>query len=418
MDERSERDLRRQAIRYLRQGQRPSWVARRLGRSRDWVYKWWRRFIRRGWDGLASQSRRPHHPAYRYGDPLRRCVRRVRRALEKAPVGLIGPASVRRHLQQWGVRPLPSRATVARILCQAGLTAGAKAPADPQAYYPHPRPAPGFRLHATDWTCRYLSGGQKVFVFHTLDYGSRNLHHQVFGAKSLPVALTHALSTWRGPLGLPDAVQLDNDIVFMGGHRIPRVIGQFVRLCLAVGVEPIFLPFYEPKRNELVEEIHGLWQSTLWRRWHFRSLGEVQRSQPRFRTWYRHHYFPPALAGRTPAQASRGQPSRRLTARQARRLSGPLPITAGRIHFIRRVDAGGDIDILNERWRVGRRWAGRYVWATVLTQRQRLEVYFRRSAKHKVRRIKTWPYLLSEKAVPLPKTYRRRSRRRKVSAML
>jgi hypothetical protein len=147
------------------------------------------------------------------------------------------------------------------------------------------------------------------------------------------------------------------------------------------------------------------------------ARGGPTRTQSRFRNWYRHHYFPPVLGGRTPAQASRYEPLVRLTAQQARQLSGPLPITAGRIHFIRRVDAYGEIDLLNERWRVGRRWAGRYVWATVVTQHQRLEVYSRRSTKQKVQRIKTWSYPLPQKAVPLPKELRRRLRRRRLSTM-
>jgi putative transposase len=418
MDEHYERQLRRQAIRRLRCGQSPSLIACCLGRTRRWVHKWWQRFFHQGWAGLASQSRQAHHGSNRYGPSVRRYVARARRGLERAPVGLIGPDSVRRQLQQWRVRPLPSRATIARILRREGLNSGSVIPAQPPAYYPHPRPAAHFRLHALDWTCRYLPGGRKAFVFHTVDYASRNLHQDIFGDKTAQNACAHALSVWRGPLGLPDGLQLDNDSAFVGGHRGQRVPGQFIRLCLAVGVEPIFLPFNEPQRNELVEELNGLWQWALWRRRRFHSLAQVQGSQTRFRHWYRYHYFPPALEGRTPAQAARHQPVMRLTALQRWQLPEPLPITAGRLHFIRLVDTDGQIRILNESWPVGRRWAGKYVWATVLTERQRLDVYVRASARHKVRRTKSWLYRLAEPAVPLPPEFRRHLRRRKVGTML
>lgn len=417
MEEQYERQLRRQAMRRLRRGESPSVVACCAGRTRQWVHKWWQRFFHYGWAGLAGRSRRPQRSPRRYGTFVRRRVVRARRCLERATIGLIGPESIRRQLQQWRVRPLPSRATVARILHQQGLTSGWAVPAPPQGYYPHPRAAAHFRLHALDWTCRYLPGGRKAFAFHTVDYASHDLQQDILGDKSAPSACAHALSVWRGPLGLPDGLQLDNDAALAGSHRDQRSFGRFVRLCLAVGVEPIFLPFYEPKRNELVEELNGLWQWALWRRRHFQSLAQVQRSQACFLRWYRHHYFPPALAGQTPAQAGRRQPVVRLSARQKSQLLEPLPITAGRIHFIRQVNAQGQILILNEAWQVGRRWAGKYVWATLFLQKQRLDVYYRASTKHKARRIKRWSYGLAETVVPLPSEFRRHLRRRKVSTM-
>jgi hypothetical protein len=69
-----------------------------------------------------------------------------------------------------------------------------------------------------------------------------------------------------------------------------------------------------------------------------------------------------------------------------------LPITAGRVHFIRRVSAEGEISFWGERWQVSRRLAHQYVWATVVSHCQRLEVYHRRSEHETVRLIKRYPY--------------------------
>jgi hypothetical protein len=269
-----------------------------------------------------------------------------------------------------------------------------------------------------DWTAHYLRGGQLVFAFNTVAYGSRDLHSRVYGDKTVATACAYALSVWRSPVGLPDGLQLDNDAAFIGGYRGRRVFGQFVRLCLYVGIEPIFIPFYQAKRNELVEHINGLWQGAFFQRRRFRSLAQVQRANPEFEYWYRHQYVPPALVDRTPAQVARQHPVVRLTADQARSLPSRLPITAGRVHFIQQVDARGEIVVLNERWPVGRRWAGQYVWATIVTDRQRLDIYSRRSPRHPVRRLKTWPYALKEPVAELRPEFRRRQRRRRMSTML
>ncbi len=169
-------------------------------------------------------------------------------------------------------------------------------------------------------------------------------------------------------------MQLDNDAAFCGGYKTPRRIGQVVRLCLYLGIELIFLPVAEPECNGEVEELNGLWSRAYWQRRRFTSLRHVQRTSPQFLQWYATRYGPPVLAGQTPTQAQYTEQPRRLTARQVRRLPTQLPITAGRIHFIRRVQANGTIAILSETWKVGQRFAGRYIWATLTTRRHRLDI--------------------------------------------
>jgi len=80
--------------------------------------------------------------------------------------------------------------------------------------------------------------------------------------------------------------QLDNDAAFNGGYKVVRVFGAFVRLCLYVGIEPIFLPVGEPKRNGVVERLHGLWSQTFWRRYRFAGLADVRQAAPQFLRWY------------------------------------------------------------------------------------------------------------------------------------
>jgi len=417
MDEKHERRLRRRAIRRLLRGERPTHIARLLERSRQWVNKWWQRFRDQDWAGLKSKSRKPHHAHSVYPQSVRRLIGVARRALERAAVGLIGPNAIREKLRRWRVRPLPSRATIGRELHLQGLTRPLSIPCTDPPYYPHPYPTAHYHLQALDWISHQLRHGTQVYAFNTVDYTSHDLYSAVYGDKSAATACGYVLSVWR-TLGLPDGLQVDNDAAFSGGRRGLRVFSRFVRLCLYVGIEPIFIPFYEAERNEEAEAANGLWQRAFWRRRHFRSLAHVQRCNPEFVRWYRHEYVPPALHGQTPAQAARQQPRICLTASQARSIPARLPITAGRVHFLRQVDARGEIIVLNESWRVGRRWAGRYVWATIFTDRQRLQVYYRRSAEHPVRLLKVWKYILREPVVALCPEFRRHRRRRKMSTML
>ena len=119
-------------------------------------------------------------------------------------------------------------------------------------------------------------------------------------------------------------------------------------------------------------------------------------------------YAPPALAEQTPRTAQRAEPQWRLTASRAARRPTPLPITAGRVHFIRKVQPDGTIVLLNEPWRVGKRLAGKYVWATITTHRRRLDIWYQRSAQADWQLLKSFVYDIPETIARRKPEYARR----------
>ena len=129
-------------------------------------------------------------------------------------------------------------------------------------------------------------------------------------------------------------------------------------------------------------------------------------------------YHPPVLQGATPSQAQQQVTRRQLTAAEVALLPVELPLTAGRVHFLRLVTAQGQITLLNESWAVGTRLAGQYVWATISTTRRRLKIYHRQSDTARVRLVKEFRYALHEQVVPLSVQFQRPFRRRRMFTML
>jgi putative transposase len=408
---------RRRAIRLTLKGKRPSEILKQIPRTRQWLHKWQHRFEHGGWAGLASHGRRPHHSPHAYHRPARAVIVQMRRRLARSCVGLVGARAVQQEIRRGRLlRPVPSLGTINRWLKEAGLIEHAP-PAPEKVYYPAPCVGPGGVVQARDWIARYLEGGEKVFVFHTVDAHTRALQQTLKPDKTVASLLGHVGEVWQR-LGVPDFLQLDNDSAFTGGQRTPRRVGVFVRLALYLGIELIFTPPAEPKRNGLVEGLNGLWASKCWARHHFRSLQEVRRKSQQFTDWYAHHSCPPALDGLTPAQAHRRVPSRRLTPAQVRSLPAQLPVPAGRLHFIRRVSATGEIGFLGETWKVSKRLAHQYVWATVSTHAQRLEIYHRCSERGAARLVTTYAYAIAEGVRRVPPEYRRRRGYRRVLQIL
>jgi putative transposase len=408
MEDKQELRRRRQAIRLRVQGVPHKIILEKVQRSRAWLSKWQKRFEQQGASGLRTRSRRPHHTPGACSPRIAKLIVQTRRLLVKQKVGLRGARAIRHELRKVLGKRTPSLTTINRVLQKRHLVS---TPSEVSpAYFPKPLTTIDGILHALDWTCRYLEDGFKVYAFHTLNLRTRACTQTLAADKSSDTVIRHGLHTWK-TLGIPQFLQLDNDAAFCGGYKAPRIFGQFVRLCLYLGIELIFLPIAEPECNGEVEELNGLWAHAFWERRRFASFGRVCQASPAFIRWYMTDYAPPVLAEATPQQAQRREPQHRLTAIQLRHLPDPLPITAGRLHFIRKVKPDGTIAVLNETWKVSKRLAAKYIWATLITHCRRLEIWYQRSPQHDWRLLKTCSYDIPETVARIKPEFAHRSSR-------
>jgi transposase len=331
-------------------------ILKRIPRSRPWLFKWKKRFEQRRWQALASLSKAPQRPAKRSDPRVGKLVLRLRHQLQRAEVGLSGARASQKELRTRRlVRTVPALATINRWLKAAGLITGGAAKPQPPSY---PAPAIGgdFAFSTCDWTARYLEGGEKVFVFHTVDAHPHALAQSSRRDKTTPSGCAHLRQACAG-VGVPDCLHLDHDATFTGLGKTPGGCGRFGRLALYLGIALIFSPPGEPERTSLVEGIPHLWAQSFWSKNHFASVKAFQRKSSRFLTWY-DTYAPPVLQGLTVKEARQGVKRSQLTRRAITQLPTELPLTAGRLHFIRRVKEQGVIHIRKEDWKVSRCLAG------------------------------------------------------------
>lgn len=400
---------RRLAFKLFDKGISPTAILKRIPRSRSWLFKWQQRFAQQRWRALDSAAKAPKHHPQQYDASAVKLVLRLRKQLQHSRVGLVGARAIQREIKRHRLLPqLPSLASIKRWLKAAGLTQSHSA-TTPLAFYPTPRLPVDWAFYACDWVARYLEGGAKVFVFHTIDLHTQALC-QTCGSDKSTASLCQHLLTASQQLGLPDFLQLDNDAAFTGLGKKPRVFGHFVRLALYLGIELLFIPPAEAKRNHVVEGINHLWAHSFWDRNHFTSVKAFARKREQFLIWYE-DYEPPRLAGLSVKQARRGVKRRKLTKREMQAMPQELPLTEGRLHFIRRVSEQGEINLLKEYWKVAKRLRGRYVWATIDLGAQRLRIYYRSSERGQARMVKEYAYDPGERVVRLQAAYRREHRR-------
>jgi transposase InsO family protein len=325
-----------------------------------------------------DRSRAPHCHGKQLPENVRWAVRKARSALEaeaKRGTGLkyIGARAIRTRLKEWQIKPLPSIRTIERILHQAQLTH----PKQPQSEiaYPHLRAEKPLELCQVDHIPRYLRGGQKVYCFNALDVVSRYPTGQVKIDRRAGTAAAFLVHVWQ-TIGIPTYTQLDNEACFIGGFTHPHVLGQCVRLALTVGTELVFSPVRHPESNGYVERFHQDYQKHVWEDTYLANLSAVQKQADHFFALYRHSRHHSTLNDRTPDEMH-NLAAQRLLSPDFLKPSGKLPLYAGRVHFMRRVDPDRTVSVLNAKWIIPKSDSTKGVWVTLDIQPEgaRLFIY-------------------------------------------
>src|SRR5262249_10105703 len=148
---------RQRAISLRPAGRSVTYICAALGRVEAWFYKWWRRYLESGPEGLYDLTRANHHVAQRIPPELERTILSVRRRLQAHATpatrySLIGATAILSELKSLGIRPLPSERTIERVLERNGLTAPRVrlAPLLPRQEYPGPQAQTSNQLHEVD----------------------------------------------------------------------------------------------------------------------------------------------------------------------------------------------------------------------------------------------------------------------------
>jgi transposase InsO family protein len=411
----AEATLREAAIDMFLAGHRPRTIHRKLHRSRAWFYKTLDRYRQGGREGLRSRSRAPHHVHNRTPSDVEEAIVRLRKLIlsgadPELRYANVGAEALAYELERARLTP-PGRATINRILKRHGLvqprrrkSKKCQLPDD----YPWPSVKAPNELHLLDFVTRSIQGDGRFYGCNLLDQARRWPFLRAETPKSAEVVSQFLVSAWQ-EVGLPGGLYIDNDAVWNGGGRGQRVLSTIVRLCLFLGVEVIFIPSYTPQANAVMESFNNVWDTNFWGRTRFHDLSHLQSELTFFEHYCRHRRPLAEFDGLTADRIAPDFVPVGLPSTFDQHQQGRLPITAGRVHFIRFVSSAGTFSILNEQWQLDKeRWPGKTVRATVDTQAQKLYVYYQPKESETCQLIAQFDYPLDEEVMPLADEFRRK----------
>jgi len=360
---------RRAIVAAVRRGLSQHDAARQFHVSQSTVHHWvqhahGQRLDRVDWHDRSHAPRAPH----RTEAVIDELVLTVRAELgQLSDLGFHGAEAIHEALKGRTIEPLPSVRTIHRILERRGVLDGQKRTR-------RPAPPPGWHLPEVASKQRELDSfdvveglvikeGPQVEVLNGISlHGGLAASWPVEASVTAKLVVESLIEHWRA-FGLPGYAQFDNDTIFQGTHAHPDVIGRVSRLCLSLGVVPVFVVPHEFGFQSMIENYNGTWQAKVWTRFEHGSLLDLQGHSQRYVTALRHHR----------ADRIESAPPRRAFPKHWRLNLQSRP--RGRIMYLRRTSAAGTVEVLGRSFEVDPHWLNRLVRVEVDLDKDKIRIY-------------------------------------------
>lgn len=288
-------------------------VAAEHGVSRSMFYRYLDRFSANGVDGFFPRSRRPHTSPNETGAAVCEQIVRARKELADDRVDA-GAISILGWLADHDVTPLPSRATVHRVLVRHGLVVAQPAKRPRRLAWRRFEATAPNQLWQFDGFETALADGTICVVLQIIDDHSRlDLCCQVAPSENshdVWAAFTTAADRYR----LPARVLTDNGTAFSGRRR--GWSSPLETNLRALGIQPISSTPKHPQTCGKAERAHGTTEKWLSRRPPAETPAQLQALLETYRGWYNTDRRHQGIGGLTPSQrwtltapADRGRPA-------------------------------------------------------------------------------------------------------------
>jgi putative transposase len=373
--------IRQQAVALHLQGWKKSEIARKLQRSRRWVQRWIHRFEAESCTGrLQDYSRAPKQIGWAYPERIKSMVLRLRVEREKGKrakyqYALVSAQAICYELRELHISPLPSPRTIHLWLKQAGRIPERKVRNPPNSTYPVLPCKAVNDVQELDFKGPlYLQDrSHKYYLMVLRDKVSKKTALRALANKSMDAILDFLVDAWQR-MGCPKRLKMDNCLDFRGSNLYPRSPSKLMRVCLDLGIQPVFIPLREPWRNGVVENLNGLLDRFLFRTHTFETEKQLHRAVQRMETILNTRHRLPALQGKTPQEFTATAKLRHPPVHYDWRMRD-LRLLKGNVTFIRFVRKSGRITLTaKDKFLIGKKYKWQYVMANVDVARKKLNV--------------------------------------------
>lgn len=351
--------LRKQAVELYLSSVSKTDIAQKLARSRQWVHKWITRYHTKSGDTwYHSESTSPKQVQNRIPQNEEDMVINIRKALANHRYSQTGALTIMYEIERMGMKS-PSISTINRILKRNNLINTSSVKQRKGIEYPNHF----ILVQQMDLVGpRYLTGGTRFYFQNIID--TENHHVGVYPIKDkISTTIARSIVHFWTTYGIPDYLQMDNELSFRGSNRYPRSLGIVLRLALSQGVTPIFIPPSEPWRNGVIEKFNSNLYKYFFSVQKFTSFEQLEEKTPEFSDFHNQNHRYSTQGGKYPNQIESISQKYKLGPIN---LKDPIPLIEGSLIFIRFIRSDRRLTILRTIFTVKKELVYTYVIAEIV----------------------------------------------------
>lgn len=365
-------EIRKQAIMMYLAHVTPSEICKTFHRSRPWFYKWMKRYeANPKGDWFIEHSRRPHLIHRFVDESVENLIKEIRRKLEGTAYAQIGAISIQWELKKLHIDPPPVW-TIDRIIKKHHLTH--KRPKISKKENEYPDYSSAFTHQLDIVGPRYLHKSKRKYYFsNIIDTTSHCVHINAIDTKASDGIVRTVIRFWKH-FGIPDYLQMDNELSFRGSNRHPHSFGKLIRFTLSQGVIPVFIPQAEPWRNGIIEKFNDTFDKKFFRTQSFTSLEQLMESACDFESFHNTNYHYSVHNNQTPIEVHKRNG---IVSYLDKEYQVPhyIPLIEGEIKVIRFIRSDRKLNIFGETFLVKSELVYHYVEAVISITAQAVKVY-------------------------------------------
>lgn len=360
---------RQEAVKRYQAKEKISNIAKALGKGRKWVYMWISRYEAHAdnpeW--YKDQSKAPKHKPNKISSEQENQVIAIRESLENQQYAQTGAISIQYEFERKGLI-IPPIWTINRAIARHGLAKQPLAARPTKAY-----PELFIHTHQMDLVGpRYIKGDGSFYSMNLIDVTTHSCYVKAIRHKSSDLILAAIVEFWQAH-GLPDALQMDNELAFRGSNRYWRSFGSVVRFALSQGVAPVFIPFKEPWRNGMIEKFNNTYDKRFFRVNAFADVKAITQEEKKFIAFHNSHHRYSSQGHKTPDEMrSLLLPPKYYTGDI--HLEKRIPLETGCIYFIRFIRSDAKLYLPNESFQLDTALKYSYVVAEINIDNQCLVI--------------------------------------------
>jgi len=360
------------AIKMHLEGKKIAEIARELDRSRAWFYKWLRRYEQNPTgDWYEEESRRPKVVHRRPSPQLEEMILKVRDKLVGMTYAQTGAVSIQWELKKLGVTPLPQVWQINRVLKRGGRILQKEKTATKRR---NDYPGDFISTHQMDLVGpRYIKGSRRFYCLNIMATETHLVGIHPIPSKAAENVISGIIPFWIH-YGIPDFLQMDNELSFHGSHRYPHSFGKLIRFVLSQRVSPIFIPLGEPWRNGIIEHFNRTFDQKLFRQQRHPNYEAFCRCCAEFEEFHNMHHRYQANGHLAPIEAFQQSPPIHFL-EEDYVLPDQIPLEEGTIYLIRFIRSDRKLSIFSETFLLPKECAYNYVIAIIVIENFLLKVY-------------------------------------------